>query len=154
MKSFSQWLVENESPEKLFVPGYAKSDYTEGLPQLSQKKPETSEEWLQWFETRAEQLQKSRRSMYVDLNNPDNVIDKARKLITGEEKLLPYTDMYTSTAGFQWGKEFLDILAHEGLFNVVKRGNKVYAELALPQDLKDELYKKFRGTVAGKKYGI
>lgn len=142
MKKFSEWLNESE-----FVPGYIKSD-TSSLPPINDKKS-TMEEWLNWLETRCLQLRSSRRSIHME-----DIIEKAKKLITGEEKLLPYTEMYTSTAGFQWGKEFLDILSHDGLFRVVKNGNKVFAELAVPDDIKQQMYKKYQGKVMGKKYGI
>lgn len=132
-----------------FKPGYNKSDYEHGLPPMDGKKPSTMEEWINWFETRCSQLRSSRKSIHME-----DIVQKAKTLITGEEKLLPYTEMCTSTAGFQWGKEFLDILSHDGLFRVVKKGNKVFAELAVPDDIKQQMYKKYVGKVMGKKYGI
>jgi hypothetical protein len=149
IKNYVTWLNED------FKPGYAKSDYSRGLPPLEMEKPTSAIDWIKWFQARADQLKKAHsRSEKVREGHRDNVIPKAMSLISGEVERLPYTDMYTSTAGFQWGKEFLDILAHDGLFKVVKDGNKVYAELAVPDDVKKEMHHIYRGHVAGKRFNV
>jgi hypothetical protein len=147
MKSFDEFVNENENLP--FSPGYVHSNYESGLPAMSMKKPTTGEEWFIWFDIRANQLRNSRRSKHVE-----DIIEKTKKLLTGEVLQQLYSDMYTSTAGFQWGKEFLDILANDGLFKVVKKSNKVFAELGVSDEIKKQLYHKYRGYVTGKKFGI
>ena len=157
IKKYTDWLNETSTG---FSPGYSNSDYIDGLPKLEKKTPANFQEWIDWFEARCEQLRKKHnRSYYVNTLPGDqlykyNVIEKVRSLLTGEIKALPYTEMSTSTAGFQWGKEFLDILAHDGLLRVVKKGNRVFAELGVDDKIKQELYHKFRGSILGKKYGL
>jgi hypothetical protein len=147
MKTFDEFINENENSS--FTPGYVDSNYETRLPVMTMKKPTTGEEWFEWFDIRANQLRKSRRSMHLE-----DIITKARNILTGEVSIQPYSDMYTSTAGFQWGKEFLDILANDGLLKVVKKGNKVFAELGVSNEIKKQLYHKYRGTVTGKKFGL
>lgn len=112
--------------------------------------PQTLEDWDKLFKERSDQM----ASMHTRSRKVEKVISTVESLLTGEHQQLSYNDFATSTAGFQWGREFVDRLAADGLLKVVKRGNEYFAALGLPEELAKEMVHRHRGRVAGKRFNF
>ena len=131
------------------IKGYAKSGEhffsSDGLTMP----PKTNDDWLKLFKRRCEQLQKDhpRSEKVVD------VIGAIEELLGGGISELPYNDLATSTAGYQWGKEFADQLGTDELLVVKKIGNKVVA-VVNPELNNDDFMKSFKVKAASKKFGL